>query len=282
MVKQFILAACGIILTASIFFFGRTVAHKVKSKTPVATQSPKSFDIQGFIEQEKKQLSSAQLLDLSKIENSIKRGDISTQQVQVNTQLANYWKDSLHAYEPYAWYLSQAAKLDKSEKNLTFAGQLILANLRGEPDDAKLAWEADLAIDLFKSAIELDPNNDDLKVGLASCYVYGKGKVSGPQETMKGITQLLDVVRRDSTNMKAQLVLGVGGYVSGQYDKAIDRFKKVIRAQPENLEAVAMLADTYAAKGENEQAVTFYELSKKLAHNPEYDKEVDKRIRELR
>ncbi|MBK7432662.1 MAG: tetratricopeptide repeat protein [Chitinophagaceae bacterium] len=131
-------------------------------------------------------------------------------------------------------------------------------------------------------AQELNPGSDDLKVGLASCYIYGKGRIGGPAETMKGITQLLEVVRRDSSNMKAQLVLGVGGLVSGQYDKAIDRFQKVIKAEPNNLEAIAFLADSYAAKGDKTEAVKWYTLSKKMANNPQYSLEVDERIKQLR
>ena len=66
--------------------------------------------------------------------------------------------------------------MDKSEKNLTFAAQLILDNLRAEPDEAKLNWKTAQAIALFEKAIELNPDNDDLKVGLGSCYIFGKGE----------------------------------------------------------------------------------------------------------
>ena len=265
---------------ASLFFFGRTVATKSKNETAILPTA-QSFNIQHFIDADKKQLTPSQLITLGKLENSVKRGDISTQQIEADTQLANFWKDSAHAFEPYAWYLSEAAKLDKSEKNLTFAAQLILASLRGEPDEAKLAWKTDLSIELFEKAIQLNPANDDLKIGLASCYVFGKGRTGGPQETMKGIQQLLEVVRRDPANMKAQLVLGIGGYVSGQYDKAIDRLQKVITAQPDNLEAVAFLADAYAAKGNKAQAIKWYTISKRMANNPDYSKEVDDRINAL-
>ena len=280
MKKQLILTAGGLIIVASLFFFGRTVATKSKLDAPMPVAG-KTFNIHQFIDDAKQQLSPSQVLTLGKLENSVTRGDVSAQQIEANTQLANFWKDSIHAFEPYAWYLSEAAKLDKSEKNLTFAAQLILANLRGEPDEAKLNWKTDLAITLFEKAIELNPANDDLKVGLGSCYVFGKGRSGGPQETMKGIQQLLEVVRRDSSNMKAQLVLGVGGYVSGQYDKAIDRLQKVISAEPGNLEAIAFLADTYAAKGDKTEAIKWYQLSKRLTDNPDYSKEVDERIKLL-
>ena len=268
-------------MLGSLFFFGRTVATKSKMDQPAITKA-KTFNIEGFISAAKKSISPSQAIYLGKLENSITRGDISTQQIQVYNQLAGFWKDSINAFEPYAFYLSEAAKLDKSEKNLTFAAQLILDNLRGEPDEAKLNWKAELAIALFEKALELDPGNDNLKIGLGSCYVFGKGRFGGAQETMKGIKQLLEVVRKDSNNMKAQLVLGVGGFVSGQYDKAIERLRKVVMAQPDNLEAIAFLADTYAARGNKEEAVKWYEVSKRMANNPAYTKEVDERIRAMR
>jgi tetratricopeptide (TPR) repeat protein len=248
----------------------------------VPAMAAKQFNINEFIQQSKEHLSPGQSMALGKLENIVTRGDVTSQQVKADTELANFWKDSIHSFEPYAFYLAEAAKLDKSEKNLTFAAQLILDNLRGETDEAKLNWKAEQAIALFQQAIAINPTNDDLRVGLGSCYVFGKGRIGGPTETMKGIQELLGVVRRDSTNMKAQLVLGVGGYVSGQYDKAVDRLLKVIKAEPNNLEAIAFLADTYAAKGEKAEAVKWYTISKRMANNPDYSKEVDERIRQLR
>ena len=279
--KQIIFTLAGLAAVTLLFIFGRTVA--VKSKTPApAVAAKKAFDIRQYIEAEKNHLSATQVIELGKLENSITRGDVSSQQVTAYTRLANFWKDSSHAYEPYLYYLSEAAKLDKSEKNLTFAAQLILNNLRGETDEAKLNWKAEQAIGLFEQAIALYPNNDDLKVGLGSCYIFGKGRVGGPEETMKGIQQILGVVRKDSNNMKAQMMLGVGGYVSGQYDKAIERLQKVVIAQPDNTEAIAFLADSYAAKGDKASAIKWYEISKRLVNDPLYSKEVDERIKLLR
>lgn len=279
--KQLIISLSGLALVILLFKFGSTTAPKSKVEAPV-TNASKSFDILKFITEEKKRLSPSQIVNLGKLENSVTRGDVNSQLITSNTQLANFWKDTVKSFEPYVYYLSEAAKLDKSEKNLTFAAQLILDNLRAEQDEAKLNWKTTQAIDLFEKAIELYPNNDDLKVGLGSCYVFGKGRVGGPSETMKGIQQLLSVVRKDSNNMKAQMMLGVGGFVSGQYDKAIERLNKVVIAQPENIEAIAFLADTYAAKGNKTEAIKWYTISKRLVNDPHYSQEVDERIKTLR
>ncbi|MFZ1786168.1 MAG: tetratricopeptide repeat protein [Ferruginibacter sp.] len=279
--KKILIAIAGLAIVILVFLFGTTIAPKSKTETPVAS-GVKTFDIRQYIKEEKKHLSSSQAAMLDKLENSVTRGDVNSQLIIANTRLAEFWKDSSHAAEAYIYYLSEAAKLDKSEKNLTFAAQLILDNLRLEQDEAKLNWKAEEAIALFEKAIELYPNNDDLKVGLGSVYVFGKGRVGGPEETMKGIQQLLAVVRKDSNNMKAQMMLGVGGYVSGQYDKAIERLLKVVDVQPDNIEAIAFLADTYSAKGDKKEAIKWYLISKRLVNDPHYSKEVDERIKSLR
>jgi len=244
----------------------------------MVSQKPQSFDIHKFIETKKKNLNASQLKTLSELEQSL---SISTDKSTDYFRLANFWKDSAQLFEAYAYYTASSAKLDNSEKSLTFAAQLFLNSLRGEDDMSKVEWESSEAISLYEKALEMNPENDDLKIELASCYIYGKSRNGDPQETMKGIQQLLSVVRKDSTNMKAQLVLGVGGYVSGQYDKAIARLKKVVAAEPDNFEAIAFLADTYAAQGNKEEAVRWYNESKRLSNNADYNNEVDKRIKSL-
>jgi tetratricopeptide (TPR) repeat protein len=273
--KQVILASFGALLVLFLYVGLRTTSNQkpVANTTP---QNPQSLDIQSFISESKKELPTTQLDILSILEK-----DLSSPDANALTGVANFWRDSARKFLPYAYYLSQAAKLDNSEKSLTFAAQLILSNLRVEHDGAKIEWLSTEAISLFEKAIILNPENDDLRVGLGSCYVFGKGRNGDPQQTMKGIQELLAVVRKDSTNMKAQLVLGAGGYISGQYDKAISRLNKVVEAEPGNLEAVAFLADANAASGKNTEAIKWYQISKRLADNPAYTKEVDERIKLL-
>lgn len=281
MKKQIVFGAGGVLLIVLLFIFGRTTDTKTLS-SPAPQPSLSTFNIQQFIIDAKAKLNPAQAIFVSKLENGISRGDVASQQVKAKISLANFWRDSVKLFEPYAFYSSEAANLDNSEKNLTFAAQLFLDNLRQEHDEAKLNWETTEAIQLFEKALKLNPENDDLKIGLGSCYIYGRGRNGGPEETMKGIQQVLAVVRKDSTNMKAQFLLGVGGAVSGQYDKAIERLNKVVLAQPANLEAIAFLADTYAAKGDKEIAIKWYTISKRLANNTHYSQEVDERIKLLK
>jgi hypothetical protein len=170
--KQLLVAAIGFAVVAMLFFLGKTEAPKTKSAPASMPQTEvKAFDITAFITGIKQRITPAQNITLGKLENSVSRGDVKNQQIESNNQLAAYWKDSLHSFEPYIYYLSNAAKLDNSEKNLTFAAQLILESVKSEQDEAKLNWEAGLAIELFEQALQLNPESDNLKVGLGSCYI---------------------------------------------------------------------------------------------------------------
>ncbi|MEO6489606.1 MAG: tetratricopeptide repeat protein [Ferruginibacter sp.] len=282
MKKQYFVAGAGILVVALLFIFGRTTEKKPEAAPIEASTGIKIFNAEHFIDDARQKITPQQASYLAKLENGISRGDVPAQQLIAYNQLANFWKDSIKQPEPYLFYLSKASKLDNSEKSLTFAAQIFLEGLRSEQDEGRLNWLTTEAIDLFSRAIKIDPLNDDLRIGLGSCFVYGKGRNGNPQETMKGIQELLGVVRRDSNNMKAHLVLGVGGLVSGQFDKALERFQRVVKNQPDNLEAIAYLADAYAAKGNKTEAIKWYNISKRLANNPHYTEEVDNRINSLK
>jgi tetratricopeptide (TPR) repeat protein len=277
LIKRIILASAGVLLLFTLLIFGKTETKKPETTAAENTKIPE-FNVQEAIRAEKQKLSPSQLIYVTNIENNISRGDIKNQSANQYTNLANFWKDSAGSFVPYAFYLSEAAKLDNSEKKLTFAARLILENMRRETKTELKVWEAETAANLFERALEKNPENDDLKVGLGSCYVYGQGMIGDAQQTMKGIQQLLQVVHKDSNNMQAQMVLGIGAVISNQTDKAIERLLKVVNFDPHNLEAVSWLADAYAAKGDKENAIKWYEQSKHLVNNPEFSKEIDQRI----
>jgi tetratricopeptide (TPR) repeat protein len=282
--QQLILSGAGIVLFLLLWFFGKTVADKTDKPVSAqagGTQKP-AFDIDTHLKISKQQLSITQSNYVNELENSVSRGDVKGQQEKAYTDLARFWHDSLDNHELYVFYISKAAMLVNSEKNLTFAARQISGDFRNEPDVAKRGWKADQAIALLTKAIELNPANDSLKIDLGAAYIFGKGMAGNAEETMKGVQQLLQVVRKDSSNMQAQMVLGIGGVVSTQYDKAIERLNKVIQNQPKNAEAVSWLAEAYAGKGDKVNARKWFEISKQLINNPEYSKEIDGRLKELK
>jgi Flp pilus assembly protein TadD len=82
--------------------------------------------------------------------------------------------------------------------------------------------------------------------------------------------------------MYAQFMLGYGGIMTGQFDKAIERLNLVVLTEPDNTEAIFLLAEAYERHGENAKAAQWYEAGKKFVQNPEALKEIDDRIKVLK
>ena len=88
------------------------------------------------------------------------RGDVVAQKIKLYDQLANFWKDSAHAFEPFAYYIGEKAKLENSEKSLTFAAHLYLDRLKAVDQQPVQVWMANQAKELFEKALEINPQND--------------------------------------------------------------------------------------------------------------------------
>ena len=280
--QQFILVGSGLVLLLLIYFFGNTTPP-VKQQAATeggAPASPKRIDAAVIIAAAKQKLSVPRQAYVTRLESAVVRGDVKDQQIKVYRQLAGFWRDSVHFFEPYAYYTGAAAKLENSEKSLTFAARQFLNELKGTNQPAVKQWMADESKDLFERALAINPANDSSKIGLGSCYIFGS-TAGNPQEVMMGIQKILEVARKDSTNMYAQLMLGIGGVVSGQLDKATDRLKKVVDKEPGNLEAIFMLAEAYERKGDNASAVRWYEAGKKYISSPQLTEEIDNKIKTL-
>ena len=276
--QQLFVVAGGLLLFILLFFFGNTIPPKkpatVSANTP---HEQKTISTDKLLTHAKERLTPWQLERVTSLENSVKRGDVKNQQLQVYKTLASYWADSIRLFEPYAYYTAEAAKLENSEKSLTFAAHLLLTNLKTEADPPMQNWLATNAKDLFQRAIEINPGNDSSKVGLGACYIFGN--IS--ENPMEGIGVIREVVQRDPGNLFGHLILGLGGVKSGQFDRAIEHFKVVVAKQPDNLEAALNLAEAFDQKGDKVNAVKWYKEVKSKVGNPEAQKELDIRIKAL-
>lgn len=261
-----------------IYFFGRTIPNKKNQEISSKASPSNTVDIQSIIAISKQKLTSSQQAHVSKLENSVIRGNIKEQQIKIYRQLAAFWKDSAHLLLPFGYYSGEAAKLENSEKSLTFAAQFFLEGLPEQSDPSLKRWMATEAKQLFEKALTLNPNNDSLKVGLGSCFLFGN--IS--ETPMEGIRIIQEVAQRDPENMYAQLMLGLGGMMSGQLDKAIERLTVVANKQPGNAEVRLMVAEAYERKGDKTNSIKWYEAGRQLVEDPIVIKEIDKRIQVLK
>ena len=277
---QWITIGAGVSLVVIIFLWARFTPNKKQVTVGPTNETPVSSSItsDSILDEAKKKLTPEQMLRINTLEHSISRGDVKDQQIQVYQQLAHFWADSVAAFEPYAWYKGEAARLENSEKSLTFAAHLFLDNLENEENPEKRKWKALQAKDLFERSLKINPENDSSIVGLGACYLFG-GISAMP---MEGIMKIKSVLDKDSNNVYALMTMAKGSLISGQYDKAVNRLESVNRIQPDNLEAIMILADTYERMNDKKNAISWYQKSLKYINRQDVKAEVEKRIEELK
>jgi tetratricopeptide (TPR) repeat protein len=288
---QWIVIGLAALLVTVIYIFGETIPHKKIAASTTAQQNATGMpdaqagiSIDTILAMAKKQLSPEQVVRLNTLEHSISRGDPATagqvvkdQQLHVYHQLSRFWSDSAHIFEPFAWYEAEAARLENSEKSLTFAARLFLENLQNDEVVQRKQWKALQAKDLFERSLKINPDNDSAKIGLGSCYLFG-GISATP---MEGILKIREVVEKDSSNIYGQMMLIQGSLISGQFDKAINRLQTVNRLEPANVEAILLLADLYERTNDKINAVIWYRKSLSFVKQPEAKEEIEKRIKDL-
>jgi len=275
--EQWIAVTASVILLLSLYAFGRFKPSHTDHDEHKETAKSEQFEINGFINSLKKDLTPSQSAYLTSLEDALTRGDLVTQRIANFQSLSNFWRDSARSFLPFVYYSGEKAKLENSEKNLNFAAQSMLEELRGISNPELKKWMAIEANDLFSRSLKINPNNDSTIIGLGSTYFFGV-----PGAPMEGILKIRAIADKDPNNVFAQFMLGYGGMVSGQTDKAAERFKKVLELDPSNTESIFLLAELYEKAGNNNEAKIWYEKGLKAVKNQELIKALEEKIKTLK
>jgi len=279
--NQWIVAGAGILLTISLFVYFIYGDHTARIKEQDANTNAEIITIDSILVHAKERLTPDQLTRINLLENSISRGNVTDQQLTVYHRLEHFWKDTARVPALYAWYNAEAARLENSEKKLNFAAHLFLNILRSESNAQLRKWEALQAKELFERSLKINPVNDSARVGIGACYLFGEISPT----PMEGILMIRTVAEKDSTNVFAQMMLGHGSVLSGQYEKAIDRFQNALLTDPDNTEALLMIvkiAEEYEKSSQTDKAVAAYSIALRSVKKEEWRSELQKRIDDLK
>jgi tetratricopeptide (TPR) repeat protein len=271
-----LLLVLGLYAATANTLFGDHPKVSANAAPATAVAHTDELTIDSILLQVQDRLTPQQKTRVNTLEGNLKQAS-AEEKIHLNHQLARYWYDSLKMFEPYAWYTAEAARLENSENSLTFAAHLFLNSLRAEENGALKHWKAHQAQELFERSLKINPANDSAAVGLGATLLFGDIAAT----PMEGIQKIRGVIQKDSNNVYAQMTLGQASLLSGQLDKAIERFKKVVQLQPKNLEALLSIAEAYERMGNKQDAVAWYRKSLPLSNVPGLRAEVEKRITDL-
>ena len=208
------------------------------------------------------------------LENQLKKASGDAEKLSLNKQLAAAW-DDVDQPAPAAFYYTAVAKSNNSFDAWLTAGNRYNDAFKITQDTALTPAFITGAVEAFTNALKLKPQSLDAKTGL------GVADVNGGASPMQGIGLLREVIAQDPENVNANLNLGLFSMKSGQFDKAIERFKTVIAKKPD-FESYFYLAETYKQLGRKPEAIAAYEKCKQMMPNPVFGQRIDQYIKELK
>ena len=185
--------------------------------------------------------------------------------------ISAYYK-RFHQYDSVAKYSEEIANLYPKEENLIAAGDAYMQASDLVEFEQKKSY-ADKSRELYKKALELNPDNLETKSKLAMTYVT----TSTP---MEGIKLLREVIEKDPDNQTALFNLGYLSMQSSQYSKAVDRFKKLTEINPKHSSGTFYLGLSYLQLGNKDKAKEYFVKAKTLDQDPEFQSIVDSYLKE--
>ena len=285
--KQLFLVGISITLIFLLYFGGnRKPSPTDASNTAVATDTlqKKTQVAQINFEQLainlKKKINSEQRdsIELLEAKREQYKDSSNVARASIYKELGAVWENAQYV-ELASYCFQQAAKLDSVESRWKEAGDKLAFAFRISGDSTMRAYLVESTVEAYNRAMAFDTSNLDYQIELAATYIDGYGNQG--QQVMKGIFMLRDITLIDSTNVKANLLLGQMAIVSAQYDKAVARLQTVIKKDPSNAQAYYYLAEAYIELGQKEKAIQAYKDCKKRVKNPTFADQLDKYIEKL-
>jgi len=181
---------------------------------------------------------------------------------------------SLNQYDSAAKYAAELAEFNQSEANLQKAGDMYYEAFTFAMDADKTRRMGEQARYFYEQLLAQSPDHLDAKAKMAMTYV------SSPNP-MQGILMLREVLDTDANNQMAIYNLGLLSMQSGQYDRAIDRFEKLVTLDPEHLQAQFLLGVSYFNAGKNGEAEAQFKKVKTMDADPSVAASVDEYLNQL-
>ncbi len=268
--RQWLTIAGGAILLASLFFVNRKSPQKAATMPFAGKDSSAahvSFD--SLVDQAQKQLTGWAKIKIDAATKAL-NGAGSEKKVQLYDTIIKVY-DSIGMELQANYYLEKEAGIQHSLQKWRQAGEGYY-NFALLMNPAARTVVLQRALNCFTNALKIDSADLDSRVGMGQCIVESGGN------PMEGISMIEEVLKADSDNFKAQLALGEFSIQSGQYPKAIARFKKILKLSPSYIKAYLYLAQAYESSGDKKTAVSYLKKYSTFATDTSLKRQVDEYI----
>jgi tetratricopeptide (TPR) repeat protein len=258
--KQVLTIAAAMLLGVGIYFAPRKISVLFQEKTA------NEEEFLQLVESEKNSLQPNQSAELQRLKKQRQFDSLA------------YWCVIWNRPASAAFYKKEKAVSQNSVNNWNDAGEFFYkaAQFAAEKDKRVLYQSA---VECYRKSLAIDSTSLITKTNLGICTVESSHILGTPP--MTGIQMLLDVVKKDPSNIEAQLNLGIFSVNSQQFEKAIERFQKVLNIDSGYYAVHIAIGDAYLKMGDLEKAVTSYEKYKANVKDSVIVKDMEQKIQRI-
>lgn len=222
----------------------------------------------------KEELPSEQTSRINFFENQLNQASSQEEKIVWLDSLISIWDKNMRPGIS-AEFSFKKADMTNSSADWVLSGKRFIGLSRFFDDATQKQQLLEKSVECFNSAYQKDSLNEEVNVML------GVASVESGKNPMKGISLLKKIADNNPMNFDAQLNLGIFSMQSGQYDKAIARFKKSIQIKKDQPEVYFLLSDALSQLGKNKEAIEELETAKKIFKDPAIVQETEKRIQQI-
>lgn len=268
--SHWIVIALGLVLFISLSLLPTVVVES--DVVALDSSSASAIATEEVIEHAQSGLDASQKVAITVAKRAYEESDGSQKDQLLDSLVSLYI--SFNRYDSAASYVQNIAiKGTKNDKLLEKAANLYFEAFTFALSEKKAKQMGTAAREIYESLLEKDPSRLDLKVKIGTTHVS-----SGAP--MVGVRMIREVLEEDPTNAFAMMQLGMLSMRSGQYDKAIGHFSRLLELK-EDEEALFYLGVSHVELHHHEEAEAALKRVKAITKDPNVLQTVDKYLVEL-
>ena len=182
---------------------------------------------------------------------------------------------SVNKYDSAAYYAGRYADSYPEVDHWRKAGDAYYAAYTFAVEEAKSQQLSNQARAYYDKILDSGVKDLDVKNNIAMMLVY----TSNP---MQGVMMLREILAEAPENELALFNMGVLSVESGQFERGLERFKKLVEYHPDNLEGNYWLAVCLNETGNREEALAQFEKVKKMDADPVVQNAVDEYLKRIK
>jgi len=179
------------------------------------------------------------------IKDKLLKSDLAQSRILLDSLSSVY--NSNGFYDSTAYYYERTLKKYNSTSNVIAIGDATYKAYYFATDDESAAGWALKTQEYYQKALNQDSSLLDIKARMAMTYTKGKNP-------MKAVLTLREVLDKDPENEQALLNIGLLSVQSGQFEKAVERFKKLLTVNKKNWLGMFYLGIAYNELGKKDLA----------------------------